>query len=311
MPDPREKKMQRAYEIAEELIADKLQEADPEMAREVAESQDVDVVVVRGQYDFIERVLSLSRTPYRLVHPQEVSRMGLRPDQILFVNCPGNLDAEGLSTLQDFTLQGGFLFTTDWALKNILEPVFPGYVRYNQKATADEVVRVEVDSGEDPFLKTILGPQDDPQWWLEGSSYPIEIPNPGQVEVLVRSKEIGEKYGADPVFVSFTPGEGKIYHMISHFYLQRSETRTQRHRSCSMEYFNEKELDPGLRSKYEAMGMQEESLADVESAYSSSAMYKKILRDKMRQLKERALSKLRHPTRYQALLALADETEVY
>ena len=88
-------------------------------------------------------------------------------------------------------------------------------------------------------------------------------------------------------FVSFTPGEGKIYHMISHFYLQRSETRTQRHRSCSMEYFNEKELDPGLRSKYEAMGMQEESLADVESAYSSSAMYKKILRDKMRQLKER------------------------
>ena len=35
------------------------------------------------------------------------------------------------------------------------------------------------------------------------------------------------------------------------------------------------------------MGMQEESLADVESAYSSSAMYKKILRDKMRQLKER------------------------
>ena len=45
--------------------------------------------------------------------------------------------------------------------------------------------------------------------------------------------------------------------------------------------------DPGVRSKYEAMGMQEESLADVESAYSSSAMYKKILRDKMRQLKER------------------------
>ena len=34
-------------------------------------------------------------------------------------------------------------------------------------------------------------------------------------------------------------------------------------------------------------------------------------RERVRQLKERALSKLRHPTRYQALLALVDQTEVY
>ena len=36
-----------------------------------------------------------------------------------------------------------------------------------------------------------------------------------------------------------------------------------------------------------------------------------LTRERVRQLKERALSKLRHPTRYQALLALVDETEVY
>ena len=36
-----------------------------------------------------------------------------------------------------------------------------------------------------------------------------------------------------------------------------------------------------------------------------------LTRERVRQLKERALSKLRHPTRYQSLLALVDETEFY
>ncbi len=36
-----------------------------------------------------------------------------------------------------------------------------------------------------------------------------------------------------------------------------------------------------------------------------------LTRERVRQLKERALGKLRHPARYQALLALVDENEVY
>jgi RNA polymerase primary sigma factor len=36
-----------------------------------------------------------------------------------------------------------------------------------------------------------------------------------------------------------------------------------------------------------------------------------LTRERVRQLKERALGKLRHPARYQALLSLIDETEVY
>tara|TARA_Y100000588_G_scaffold321447_1_gene352809 strand:- start:297 stop:1169 length:873 start_codon:yes stop_codon:yes gene_type:complete len=36
-----------------------------------------------------------------------------------------------------------------------------------------------------------------------------------------------------------------------------------------------------------------------------------LTRERVRQLKERALSKLRHPARYQALLVLVDENEVY
>ena len=58
-----------------------------------------------------------------------------------------------------------------------------------------------------------------PVWWLEGSSYPIEILDE-KVEVLVRSDEL--KGGAGTTLSLFPlSGEGIVYHMSSHFYLQR------------------------------------------------------------------------------------------
>ena len=71
-----------------------------------------------------------------------------------------------------------------------------------------------------------------PVWWLEGSSYPIEILDK-KVKVLVRSEELKRRYKHDPVIISFEWGKGVVYHMISHFYLQRSETRTQKQGNSS------------------------------------------------------------------------------
>ena len=67
-----------------------------------------------------------------------------------------------------------------------------------------------------------------PVWWLEGSSYPIEVIDKEKVKVLVRSDELKRRYKHDPVIISFEWGKGVVYHMISHFYLQRSEIRTQK-----------------------------------------------------------------------------------
>lgn len=72
-----------------------------------------------------------------------------------------------------------------------------------------------------------------PVWWLEGSSYPIEILDKKKVKVLVRSEELKRRYKHDPVIISFEWGKGVVYHMISHFYLQRSETRTQKQGNSS------------------------------------------------------------------------------
>lgn len=291
MPVKNQKSMENAYRIAGELLKDKLKESDPAALSDLESLKEADVIVVKGQYDHIEQVLALSRTPFTLIAPPQLDGAELRPDQIVFINCPGRVGPKGLRKLAAFVAAGGFLFTTDWALKHVLEPAFPGYVAYNERATADEVVRVELLEAEDPFLKSLLGPKDDPQWWLEGSSYPIRILDKKKVRVLVTSKQIGERYGEAPVFITFDHGQGKVYHMISHFYLQRSETRTGRHKASAANYLGEKEIPAELRAKYEKMGIDQASLGEVESAFTSAAIMNKIIFDKKARLKKETQGK--------------------
>ena len=288
MTEKEKKGMNNAYRIAGELLKDRLKYVDPGALSELQDIKKADVIVVMGQYDHIEQVLTLAGTPFTLIMPQHLDVAELRPDQIVFINCPGQIGPKGLRKLTAFVSSGGFLFTTDWALKHVLEPAFPGFVEFNQKKTADEVVRVEILDAADPFLKSLLGPNDDPQWWLEGSSYPIRILNEKKVHVLVKSKDIQDKYGESPVFITFDYDEGKIYHMISHFYLQRSETRTKRQKAGGANYLNEKGIPIRLREKYAKMGIDKSTLGDVESAFTSSAMMSKIMFDKKEQMKKRA-----------------------
>ena len=279
----KKKGMFKAYQIAQEMIKDRLDDVDKDAARELDSIGENEVIVARGQYDFIERVFSKMGMPHKVVAPSAFEAFAPSPEQIVFLNCPGNIDREGVRNLVDFVEKGGFLFTTDWALKHVIEPGFPGTLRYNGNSTGDEVVRVEIDSKEDPFLKSLIGEEDDPQWWIEGSSYPIEVLEKDRVEVLVRSKEVKERYGESPIFTSFDHGEGKVYHMISHFYLQRTETRTERHRRSGADYMSEKlRMSPARVAKYAKMGMDQSSLGEVESAYSSSALMGKVFYEKRR-----------------------------
>ena len=274
-------KMSTAYRVAQEMIKDKLKDVDEDMAAEFEELGQSEVIVSEGVHDYIEQVFNGIGLKHNLINPQQFEKIDLDPDQIIFINCPGNVTSKGLRNLVTFVEKGGFLFTTDWALRHVIEPGFPGYIKYNNRPTSDEVVRVDILAEEDPFLQSLIGPNDDPQWWLEGSSYPIEILNHKEVDILIKSKEIEKKYGESAVFVTFDYGKGKIYHMISHFYLQRAETRTARHAKSGAEYANEKlNMDPYRKEKYMNMGIDDANLSDVEAAYSSSSIMNKILWDK-------------------------------
>ncbi len=280
-------KMSTAYRVAQKMIKDKLKDVDENMAEEFDKPNELDVIVSKGGYDFIEQVFNGIGLKYNLISPDMFSKINLDPDNIVFINCPAHeVTRKGLSNIVTFVEKGGFLFTTDWALKSVIEPGFPGYIKYNNKPTADEVVRIEILAEEDPFLQSLIGPNDDPQWWLEGSSYPIEVVNKKDVEILIKSKEIEKKYGESAVFVTFDYGKGKVYHMISHFYLQRAETRTARHKKSGYEYADEKlKMDFYRKEKYKKMGIDEANLSDVEAAYSSSSVMNKIFWDKKMKMK--------------------------
>jgi hypothetical protein len=280
------KDMDSSYRIAQELFNDRLRKQSPEALELLEEIHAADIIVVGGSYDHIEQVLDSADTPYTLIRPEMFDKASLRPDQIVFINCPGNLSKKSLRQLEKFVQAGGFLFTTDWALRHVIEHAFPGFIAYNLRSTGDEVVRVEILDKEDTILQSILDEQDDPQWWLEGSSYPIQILDAERVKVIVQSKELRERHGEAPVFVSFEYGEGQVYHMISHFYLQRSETRTARHAKPSSDYLYEKGVAAADMEKFKEMGSDEFPTSDVESAYTSVAMIKAVMLKKKKQGKK-------------------------
>jgi hypothetical protein len=275
-------KRMRAYRAASHLTREALRRDAPARAAVLDAVGETDVIVVGGIYDHVEDVLDALDVRHTVIAPPDLDRVDLRPEQLLVVNCPGQVSARAVARIRVFVEAGGSLFTTDWALRHVVEPAFPGVLAFNERPTSDDVVRVEVRDPDDVYVKGVMDGRDDPQWWLEASSYPIRILDRSRVQVLITSRELGARYGEEPVAVRFTWGEGEVFHMISHYYLQRTETRTIRHQAGASEYFAEKGVvvESGM-----AACLQDLTVADVESARASSAFMSNIVIDK----KSRAL----------------------
>lgn len=259
-------KMKKAYKLANSLLKDRLGQEDKDLLENIDQS---DVVVVSGTYDHIHLVLKHLNLPFVEVNHQQFMDVKLKSDQTVFVNCASNFPEEGARKLATFVAQGGQLITTDWALKNVLEVGFPNTVAYNGKPTGDEVVRIELLDREDPVITGFIDEETAPVWWLEGSSYPIKILDQARVKVLMRSKELGEKYGDDPVIVRFSHGEGIVYHMISHFYLQRTETREAKQSDKSAGYAMSKGATAETMAEFQAEG-EDINYGEVQSASTSA-----------------------------------------
>jgi hypothetical protein len=90
---------------------------------------------------------------------------------------------------------------------------------------------------------------------------------------------MGEKYGETPIAVWFRWGEGDVFHMVSHYYLQRTELRTARHQQAAGAYFAEKDvvMSPAMVREFADL-----NLADVESAKPSAAFMANVIIEKKR-----------------------------
>jgi hypothetical protein len=269
----------RAYRAGARIAKDRQQSEAPLDAAALEAVQAADIVVVGGQYDHVEAVLDALELPHTLVGTGQLDGVRLRPEQLLVINCPGNISRRGVEQVRDFVAAGGSLFTTDWALRHVIEPAFPGVLAYNEQPTTDAVVRIEMHDHDNPFLQGVIDGADDPQWWLEGSSYPIRVLDTERVHVLLTSRELGERWGEAPVAVTFRWGDGEVFHMISHYYLQRTECRSARHRAGAADYATEKGVAMTAPLAADLDGL---SVGDVESAQTSARWMANVVATKKR-----------------------------
>lgn len=274
---------QVAYKMGADIARSRMATEMPLAAEALAAVEAADIVVVEGCYDHVEQVLGALDVPYTVVPQGHLAEAALNPDQLLVVNCPGEMSEAEVVVVRDFVVAGGTLFTTDWALGNVVERAFPGHVAFNGKSTGDDVVRIDVLETDSPYLQGVLDADDDPQWWLEGSSHPIRVLDAERVRVLIRSAELGEKYGEAAVAVVFPYGKGEVFHMISHYYLQRTELRNARHQGTAASYAAEKNV--AVDAQTSAL-MADLNLGDIESAETSTRMFANIAADKKRRIME-------------------------
>jgi len=197
------------------------------LEEEGASFQGGEILVTLGQYDKVQQVLDYLEMPYRVLPCSAVKNLPLRADQVLIVNCPGKFGDPGIAKIRAFVAAGGTLITTDWALKTTLEKAIPRVVVYNGVSTRDDVVKVSWLAPESVYTRGVAVEGHDLRWWLEGSSYPIKILD-DRVEVLARSREMGARYKDDPLVVTFRYGEGHVFHLTSHYYLQRTKSEAAR-----------------------------------------------------------------------------------
>ena len=199
------------------------------------------ILAVKGRYEKPEKVVDhMYAAKHDTIRPHDIMKYNLNDYDVVLIGCPGDeIPHSGYPKISEYVnLHGGWIITTDWAIKHIVEVIFPGFIRWNGDKTADAVVSCQILEPDHPFLDGVLTEiQQDKwtskttantkksefRWWLENRSFPIQVLNPTAVMVLIDSWEIKKKWGESPVLCYFDYGKtgGRIIHLISHTHLQK------------------------------------------------------------------------------------------
>ena len=211
--------MERAYDLAAAAVRERLAQQRPERLELLRSLGEGDVLVYSGTYDSVQEVLKRLDIPFSM-RPTVAK---LRNARIVFANCSSSGNKTLVKHAEPFVRNGGWLVSTDWSLLNVVECCFPEKVAYKRgRNSGDEVVAVEPNL--DSLWSDVVVLGADPQWWLEGSSYPIRVVDEENVHVEAASHELLVRYDAPAVSVRFDWGRGHVYHVISHLWLKRTRT---------------------------------------------------------------------------------------
>ena len=201
-PDPGRDRRTQAYKAGARIARDRIAREAPLDAQALADVQASDLVVVGGIYDHVEQVLGALEMPFTRVQAGQFSQVELRPEQLLVVNCPGAAPrARRRARARTSSRRAGRCSRPTGRSATWSSAPSPTRSPSTIAPTGDEVVPIEVLDDENPFLRGVMDGNDEPQWWLEGSSYPIRVLDPERVQVLIRSRELERRHGEAAVAV--------------------------------------------------------------------------------------------------------------
>ncbi len=200
------------------------------------------ILAVSGRYEKPEKIIPhMYASEKKVVKPKNIMEINLNHYDVVLIGCPGNQipNAAHTKIYRYVAENGGWLITTDWAIRSIVEIIFPGYIKWNGAKTADTVVPCQILEPNHPFLEGLESElqtakwgakkktEESFRWWLEYRSFPITVLNYTAVKILISSFVIQKKWGEAPVFVYFDYGNtgGRVIHLISHTHLQKGKAK--------------------------------------------------------------------------------------
>jgi len=200
------------------------------------------ILAVSGRYEKPEKIIPhMYASEKKVIKPKDVMKIDLNHYDVVLIGCPGNEIPNAAHTrIYKYVAEnGGWLITTDWAIRSIVEIIFPGFIKWNGARTGDTVVPCQILEPNHPFLEGLeielqtakwggkKKSEESFRWWLEAKSFPITILNYTAVKILISSLVLQKKWGEAPVLVYFDYGKagGRVIHLISHTHLQKGKAK--------------------------------------------------------------------------------------
>jgi hypothetical protein len=224
---------------------------------ELKKGRKEDVLVLLGDYDGVQDVVDSLKIPNTVCSRDAFGRQDLSRCKAIIVNCTnykgsGHLKKGDIEKIRDFVAGGGYLFTSDWGLADVLEDAFPGYIqRGGETVELNAPIYPKKGSAVHPFLREVFSkPQGDRlverkidhAWQIDPQSYAVSY-DATKVIVLIEAPELQASAQPTAVAVTFTVGPGsvpsvatggvyedlpqqkggKVLHVLSHFSKQKNK----------------------------------------------------------------------------------------
>jgi len=181
------------------------------------------IVVVRGDFDKMENILDLYHIKYTLIDRDRFLKGKFPKAYVVCINCarkPLGRRANRLASRAQRMVrgQGIWLITSDWALEPYLTLGWPGHVTKIERIKRrqpDTTITVEP-ALQSPLLAGVFGRRTQTRWWLEESSVFFRCSK--RANVLIRSDDMFERFGARDVCFDFRDARGRVLHLLGHFW---------------------------------------------------------------------------------------------